>query len=98
MWMLRSLVLVLCWRLHSPVAGMRESEKDSVRTNSAGHFPVQQSTRAKGQRLCYTDLGQTVHVLIGSVSCGGVMFAPEARAMAQVQRSSKLSVCCLFRS
>ena len=79
MWMLRS--LVLCCRLHSPVAGMRECEMDSVmrpaagplrvcRTNSAGHSPVQQSTSAKGLRLCYTDLNQTVHVLIGSVSCG----------------------------
>ena len=40
------------------------------RTNSAGHSPVQQSTRVEGLRLCHADLGQTVHVLIGSVSCG----------------------------
>ena len=76
--------LVLCWRLSFLVAGKRKSEIDSVlrpaavpseHAELAGHPLVQQSTRAKDQRLCYTDLDQTVRVLIGSVSCGEVLFA-----------------------
>ena len=91
-WMLWS--LVLCWRLHFPVAGMRESENGFGPATRS--FPVESMPYkicrplpgpTEGQRLCYTDLGQMVHVLIGSVSCGEVMFAPEARTMAQVQRS-----------